>query len=112
MPQDRHGLREHLVRLADVLEKHGDKSLAPVARTAAAATDQELDAFLVSNDLWGGPGSIADQAGMPDGKRTPGTREIEAALIQLGRQQVSAGKVNPRTAGWVATFEKWAASGI
>jgi hypothetical protein len=27
---------------------------------AASALDSELDAFLASNDLWGGSGSIAD----------------------------------------------------
>ena len=112
MPQNADNLRQLLARLASVLEKHGNQSLAEATKAAAAAPDDKLVAFLVSNDLWGGAGSIADQAGMPDGKRTAGTREVENALVELGRSQVTSGTVNPRTASWVATFEKWAASGI
>jgi hypothetical protein len=49
---------------------------------------------------------------MPEGNRTDGRREVERALVELGKQQMKVGKVNPRTAGWVATFEEWAARGI
>ena len=70
----------------------------------------ERDQFLVSNELWGGAGSIADQAGIDVGRS--GRREIESALIDLGEEQIRRGLVNPRTASWVDTFKKWRRDGI
>jgi hypothetical protein len=103
-------IRQCFDELVRLLEKHSEPSLARAASLAAA--ENRLDEFLTSNDLWGGSGSIADQAGMPDGKRTDKTREIEHALIQLGKEQVRLGLVNPRTASWIATFAEWRRKGI
>ena len=73
----------------------------------------ELDVFLTSNELWGGAGSIADQAGTTRaGERTEGRREIESILIQPGNKQIATGNVNPRTAMWVDAFTKWKKEGI
>ena len=65
--------------------------------------------FLVSNELWGGAGSIADQA-------ICGTTEdrlfLESLLIDLGDIQIIAGKVNQRTEMWVTAFKEWKNKGI
>lgn len=65
--------------------------------------------YLVSNDLWGGAGSVADQAllNFPEA-----TAQLERLLIRLGRVQMSLGRVNVRTEMWVTVFEKWQAEGI
>jgi hypothetical protein len=65
--------------------------------------------YLVSNELWGGAGSVADQAvlAIPDARR-----QLEALLIRLGREQMSLGRVNVRTEMWVSAFEKWQVEGI
>jgi hypothetical protein len=95
-----------------LLGENGESVRAARVEDAVAAPDQELDTFLRSNDLWGGSGSIADCAGMIGGQRTDGTRKIEHALIQLGNEQIRAGKVDQRTAMWVETFSKWEKAGI
>jgi hypothetical protein len=107
MPVDQR-LREYVRRLSELLDKHGEPNYAKAASLSDLET--ELDAFLTSNELWGGAGSIADQAG--GAGRTPLRREIEALLIELGNEQVRIGKVNPRTAGWVKAFTEWRERGI
>src|SRR4051794_1200076 len=102
-------LRDQLQHLATALRAGGESLLADRAEKAVAGSDKELEAFLLSNDLWGGAGSVADQAG-GGGARTPHRRDIEAALVALGKEQLSAGKVNERTQTWVSSFEQWAKS--
>ena len=97
--------------MVEVLTECGEHSLAARANAAASGTDQELNDFLVSNGLWGGAGSIADQACM-SGPRSTGRRETERALIELGNAQIRSGLVNVRTASWVQAFEQWAKGGI
>jgi hypothetical protein len=105
-------MRTTLSQLAAALDECGQSTMAAQARVAAAGTDAELRAFLTSNELWGGAGSIADQGGMKEGKRTDKTRKVESVLIRLGTEQLTDGAANVRTAGWVNTFQQWANSGI
>jgi hypothetical protein len=66
--------------------EHGDNALAVMVEDAIDGPERELDAFLVSNELWGGAGSIADQAGlMGVGRRTAGRRESNEFLSGMGR---------------------------
>jgi len=105
-------MRERLRLLAKVLKECGELNLAAQVEDVFSNSEAKLDEFLTSNELWGGAGSIADQAGIGRGSRTEETRKIEHALVQLGKEQIRAGKVNPRTAGWVSTFEKWEKASI
>ena len=105
-------MRERLQYLSGVLRDCGEVVSAARVEDAISGSEDELDAFLTSNELWGGAGSIADQAGMGRGSRTEDTRKIEHALIQLGKEQIRAGKVNVRTETWVSVFEKWEKAGI
>ncbi len=105
-PDDR--IRELFDEMVRLIEKHGEPSLAQAA--AFSAAEGKLDDFVRSNELWGGSGSIADQAGISSSSE--GGRAIRSALIALGKEQVRVGKINPRTAGWVDTFVKWNESGI
>ena len=105
-------MHEALQSLARLLREQDDISLAAMVEKAISGPQDEQDAFLKSNDLWGGMGSIADQAGMRFGPRDEGRREIERALIHLGNQQIQAGKVNLRTEMWVRVFEKWNRDGL
>ena len=76
---------------------------------AATRDDQSVEAFLGSNDLWGGAGSIADEA-IPSDK--PLRAELESLLIQLGKLQLAVQIVNPRTELWVRSFENWQRLGL
>jgi hypothetical protein len=104
-------LRELLARLADALGQCGDDDYVAVVTNALASPDESVVAFLTSNELWGGSGSIADQAGLALGRRD-GRRRIEQALIALGKEQIRAGHVNIRTASWVDTFKDWEERGL
>ena len=71
------------------------------------ADDTKLWDYLTSNSLWGGAGSIADQALL----EIPQARiDLEKILIRLGRSQESIGRVNVRTEMWVSFFEDLRAS--
>ena len=91
-----------------VLKEHGSGFGVDVIEPALAGSEEELKAFLVSNTLWGGAGSIADQAGGDRAAR----RVIESALIELGQEQIRVGTINARTHMWVDAFQQWRASGI
>jgi hypothetical protein len=61
-------------------------------------------AFVMSNELWGGAGSIADQA---LGGRSAERLQLERLLIELGREQIAMGYANPRTEMWTSAFTEW-----
>ena len=103
-------MRDYLEELARALSEQGEDDLARTVRSVISSDDANLDAFLVSNELWGGAGSIADQAGMTRGRES--RRSIEGALIRLGLAQIRAGRVNPRTPMWTEAFKKWQREGV
>ncbi|MDP2233402.1 MAG: hypothetical protein Q8K89_07185 [Actinomycetota bacterium] len=108
-------MRAELEALGEVLRVH-DSAVADSVDAALLGPAGDLEVFLVSNTLWGGAGSIADQAGMPQSQEAAWSRDvrrrIEAALILLGDAQIAAGVVNPRTQGWVEVFREWQRRGI
>ena len=104
-------LRAHLLDLAAALDAGGETARAQRARSAADGTEPELLTFLTSNELWGGAGSIADQAG-GGGDRSPQRKAIEAVLVALGKEQIRVGTVNSRIEMWVSAFDNWSRSGI
>jgi hypothetical protein len=104
--------RNALSELAGILERYGEAHIASRVMVAASGTDVDLKSFLISNDLWGGPGSIADQGCLRSGERNSARRDLEGVLVRIGRWQIQRGCLNPRTGMWVKAFEKWAAAGI
>jgi hypothetical protein len=103
-PPDPAAIGALLDSLKGVLIRHGETRMAAHVASALATPDA-VAAFLVSNELWGGSGSIADQAGVNRGGEA--RRAIEAVLIDLGRAQQAMRLVNPRTAMWVDAFSEW-----
>ena|ERR1022692_578792 len=95
-------VRDILQEISELLEKHNGSSNA--LAIALLGDDNKLWDFLLSNDLWGGAGSVADQAliGLPEERRL-----LDGLMIRLGREQMRLGKVNVRTQMWVSAFEKW-----
>jgi hypothetical protein len=102
--------REVLAKLLDALVAADDAGPADLVRQALAGPPDELMAFLASNELWGGAGSIADQAGSELGRAS--RRPLEAVLIQLGETQLARGIANPRTRMWIDAFQMWQDEGI
>jgi hypothetical protein len=83
-------LRTRLAELASVLRECDEETMAAYVSDAAEGTEAAMNAFLASNELWGGPGSVADQAGMRPG-RTDARRRIEAG------QKVASNTAQQRT---------------
>lgn len=77
-------VRDTLGEIFELLERHNASSNA--LAIAVFGDDQKMWDYLVSDGLWGGAGSVADQAvlGMPDARR-----QLEELLIRLGRGQMS-----------------------
>jgi len=100
-------VRNTLLKISDLLEEHTHGS--NFLPTALAGDDAPLWDFLISNDLWGGAGSIADQALMDAGAEV--RRKFYRLMVDLGHEQMKSGKVNARTSMWVEAFEKWIAGG-
>ena len=106
----REPLRKALENLKAVLSQSGENEFSELIGGALDGSDEGFDAFLKSNELWGGSGSIADQAGTGQARET--RKPIELALIMLGERQLQAGIVNQRTAMWVDTYKRWNRDGI
>ena len=100
-------IREILSEMSALLERHNASSNHLF--NALHGDDEKMWAFLISNELWGGAGSVADQAllELPDERR-----KLDRLMIRLGREQKKVGRVNVRTEMWVSTFEKWHAENL
>jgi hypothetical protein len=92
-----------LAEVAELLEDGHEDSIAATVRTALSGSGEKLEEFLMSNELWGGSGSIADQSLISGSHR----RTLESLLIKLGKLQLGTGRTNHRTAMWVSAFEEW-----
>ena len=99
-----------LRRLQSALEECGELEVANRIADVIEMLSEERETFLVSNELWGGAGSIADQAGVSEDRSC--RRKIESALIDLGEVQLRRSLVNQRTASWVDVFKQWKRDGI
>jgi hypothetical protein len=101
--------RSALQKLAEAMEQAEEHRFAAMIREQSDQEDRACVAFLVSNELWGGAGSIADQAGMK-GRAT--RRGIEQVMIELGELQLKDGVTNPRTKVWTDVFKEWKSKGV
>jgi len=96
--------RRIIAEIAELLEAGRETEKARITRSALAGREEQFERFLVSNELWGGAGSIADESLIADNIQR---RVLEDLLIQIGRIQCETNRLNPRTEMWVAAFEKW-----
>jgi hypothetical protein len=106
---DNDEVRATLTEIASLLEAGDEEMYALLVWNALSGSAQDLENFLISNELWGGSGSIADR---PFVDRSPQRKELEKLLIRLGRIQLRSGKTNIRTQSWVTACEKWHERGI
>jgi hypothetical protein len=88
-------LRDDLRELVKALTECREFDFADLVESAATGSDSKLLSFL-SGELWGGAGSVPDQAGFREGARTDERRKIETILIRIAKRQMQAGIVNGR----------------
>src|SRR3954462_245057 len=108
--KDNDRFTNQLRRLRSALEECGEQGFANRVEDVIEMPSDKREEFLVSNELWGGSGSIADQAGVDRDRSL--RRKVESALIDLGEAQARNDLVNQRTISWVDVFRKWARDGI
>jgi hypothetical protein len=94
-------IKEKLKQLQDLLRSGQENYQANQIENALSGSDDDLTAYITSNELWGGAGSVADQALLDDPKKR---KQLEAILIKLGKLQIKKGVVNVRTEMWTSAF--------
>jgi hypothetical protein len=102
-------IRDKLKQLLNLLRSSNENYQANEVETALAGSDNDLKIYITSNELWGGAGSIADQALI---ENRESRRRVEAILAELGEIQMKAGIVNVRTEMWTSAFRQWQQQGI
>jgi len=94
-------LIEKLEELQSLLTQGGDTYYVDQIQEAISNGEESIWQYLCSNELWGGAGSIADQAVL---ENKSVRKKLEQILIEIGRFQQSVGRVNVRTEMWVSAF--------
>ena len=94
-------LIEKLEELQSLLTQGGDTYYVDQIQEAISNGEESIWQYLCSNELWGGAGSIADQAVL---ENKSVRKKLEHILIEIGRFQQSVGRVNVRTEMWVSAF--------
>ena len=102
-------IRNKLRELIELLRNGNEPYYAAKIEDALSGTEEDLKAYLISNELWGGAGSIVDQALI---ETRESRRNIEKLLAELGEIQLKHGIVNVRTEMWTTTFREWQKQGI
>jgi hypothetical protein len=102
-------IKDKLRQLLDLLRSGNEFDQANEIETALAGSDKAIRKYIASNELWGGAGSVADQALTEDRESR---RQVEAVLAELGEIQMKAGILNARTQMWTSTFREWQQQGI
>lgn len=96
-------IKKILENIIAILKKGKEDYYAEMICDALNDKQDKLWSFLVSNELWGGAGSLVDQA-LLDKKDLRG--KLEKYLIELGNMQILINKVNIRTKMWIVALQK------
>ena len=102
-------IRQKVEELQKLLQEETDVPYAEFVRNALSGNSGQLEQFLLSNELWGGAGSIRDQA-FHDSPRL--RNKLLRLLIHLGELQMAGGLEHPKTESLVATYKQWEADGV
>ena len=100
-----HILSNLLVELEKILRSGGEVKWADEVSLSREEGETAIERFALSNELWGGAGSIADHDFISDPDRR---RALEKVLMDMGNYQISQGRFNPRTKLWMDVFSSCA----
>jgi hypothetical protein len=108
-----------LQRLHDILQHHPGDSAAWIASIIelCGKHDPGLYRALNSKRMWGGAGSIANQAladnpGMNQTIWHAEIREFRELMIELGNHLQQRGNAYPDISSWMLAFSNWNQSGL
>ena len=94
-------VKKILSEICELLIECGESHKTQLVQRALEGNEEKLANFLVSNELWGGAGSIADEACLEDNQKRESLKKL---LIKLGKIQIRAKIVNGRTSMWVTAL--------
>jgi hypothetical protein len=108
-----------LHRIHEILQNHTGDSAAWIEATIDAGRQDEDDLLrlLSSVRMWGGAGSVANEAladnpGMDELLWQAETREFRQLLIDLGNELQRRGHAHPDMQSWLLAFSNWNQSGL
>jgi hypothetical protein len=108
-----------LQRLHRILQNHPGNSAEWLAAVLARCADDDAALYreLNSKRMWGGAGSIANEAladnpGMEDWLWQCEIREFRELMIELGNHLKARGQAYPDIASWLLAFSNWNQSGL
>ena len=94
-------IKSILSSIVTLLESGGEIASAAYIEKTLKGSNEVIEDFLISNELWGGSGSIADQALIGHNELR---KNLEEALVSLGEKQQHIGMLNSRTEAWLLSF--------
>lgn len=102
-------LVKKLIEINELLSSHEGWLYSSYYRlwfaAALSGEPEALERFLVSNELWGGSGSLCDSA-LLDAPLSV-RREFQRLIVELAELQLSIGLKNPRTELWSSAYKSW-----
>lgn len=102
-------IRHKVEELRNLLLECSESPYSEIVENALNGGETQLERFLISNDLWGGAGSIRDQALI---EQPVLRKKLQRLLIELGELQIALGIVHPKTEFLVSTYKQWEADGV
>ena len=107
-------VQQCLRRLADILASHPGDSAAWVEQLIElqGRDEDEMYRLLNSKRMWGGAGSIANEAladnpGIDPWSWQMNIREFRELMIELGQHLQARGQAYPDIDAWIMAFSNW-----
>ncbi len=108
-----------LHRIHEILRDHSGEDAAWIGSVIELGGSDEAGFYraLNSKRMWGGAGSIANQAladnpGMDELAWQTEIREFRALMIELGSHLQARGNAYPDISSWLLAFNNWNQSGL
>ncbi len=108
-----------LPRIHEILLSHSGENAAWMESVIALRASDENRFYqqLNSKRMWGGAGSIANEAladnpGMVEQAWQVEIREFRELMIELGNLLQARGDANPDISSWLLAFNNWNQSGV
>jgi len=108
-----------LERIQALLQHHRGDNADWLASVIARGQEDETGFYqaLNSKRMWGGAGSVANQAladnpGMDDNLWSNEIREFRELMIELGNHLQKRGEAYPDISSWLLAFSNWNQSGV
>ncbi len=115
---DQTQIKKHLQRIQQILASHGSEYLSFVEQLIALCDSDTDDLYrlLNSKQMWGGAGSLANEAladnpGIDEWQWQIEIQDFRTLMLELGEHLMSRGSSYPDISFWMTAFNNWNQSG-